>query len=202
MGQGMGRNELASKYSTMMGQMSVKCHPKWYVIICLHVSEVHLEKSRRNGAQKSPACPVWSKAHQWLSASLPSPATGEEGQWLTFWHYGQGKTTHVTPGRCTLTHNILYLQRKSRESESFFLSYCQSDEKVALTGKIKMARGTDVSLVISLSISPVDAAQTPLGCRHTSGKNCHRDATVPGVIKNEFSCCDVNTNDLSHDAFA
>lgn len=26
--------------------------------------------------------------------------------------------------------------------------------------------------------------------------------TVPGVIKNEFSCCDVNTNDLSHDAFA
>lgn len=26
--------------------------------------------------------------------------------------------------------------------------------------------------------------------------------TVPGVIKNEFSCCDVNTNDLSRAALA
>lgn len=25
---------------------------------------------------------------------------------------------------------------------------------------------------------------------------------APGVMKNELSCCDVNTNDLSHDAFA
>lgn len=96
---------------------------------------------------------------------------------MTFWHYGQGKTnqTHVTHERHTLSQNILYLQRNSVQPESTFLSHCQCDEKVALTGKIKMARGTDVSLAISLSISPVDAAQTPLGCRRTSGKNCQWD---------------------------
>lgn len=84
----------------------------------------------------------------------------------------------------------MYLQRNSEQTESTFLCYCLSDEKVALTGKIKMASGTDVSSFLSLPISPL---------RHPWDTGTHLEGivngidTVPGLIKNELSCCDVNT---------
>lgn len=74
----------------------MKCHSKWYVIIWLHVSEVHLEKSRGNGAKKSPARPVWSKAHQRLSASLPPSTTrDEEKKWPSGITDGEKQTKHT-----------------------------------------------------------------------------------------------------------
>lgn len=96
---------------------------------------------------------------------------------MTFWHYGRGETnqTHVTHKRRTLFSECTVLTEEFSTVGKHFLFHCQSDEKVALPEKIKMVRGTDVSLVISLSISPVDAAQTPLGYTETSGKNCQRD---------------------------
>lgn len=81
----------------------------------------------------------------------------------------------------------MYLQRNSEQTESTFLSDCLSDEKVALSGKIKMASGTDVSSFLSLPI------------RHPWDTSTHLEGivngidTVPGLIKNELSCCDVNT---------
>lgn len=84
----------------------------------------------------------------------------------------------------------MYLQRNLEQTESTFLSYCLSDEKVALTGKIKMASGTDVSSFLSLPISPL---------RHPWDTDTHLEGivngidTVPGWIRNELCCCDVNT---------
>jgi len=62
-----------------------------------------------------------------------------------------------------------------QQGKALLSSAVRSDEKVAIpeTGEKKRkrtARGTDVSSVISLSISPVDAAQTPPGGPGTSGK--------------------------------
>lgn len=84
----------------------------------------------------------------------------------------------------------MYLQRNLEQTESTFLSYCLSDEKVALTGKIKMASGTDVSSFLSPPISPL---------RHPWDTDTHLEGivngidTVPGWIRNELCCCDVNT---------
>lgn len=78
---------------------------------------------------------------------------------------GEKQTKHVTHKRHTFSECTVLTEEFSTVGKHF-LFLCQSDEKVALPEKIEMARGTDVSLVVSLSISPVDAAQTPLGCKH------------------------------------
>lgn len=62
--------------------------------------------------------------------------------------------------------------------------------------------GTDVSLVVSLSISPWKLLTHPWDTQtHLEGIVSGID-TVPRVMKNEFPCHDVNTNDLSREAFA
>lgn len=66
----------------------------------------------------------------------------------------------------------MYLQRNLEQTESTFLSYCLSDEKVALTGKIKMASGTDVSSFLSLPISPL---------RHPWDTDTHLEGIVNGI---------------------
>lgn len=79
---------------------------------------------------------------------------------------GETNQTHVTHKRHALLSECTVLTEEFTTVGKHFLLRCQSDEKVALPEKIKMARGTDVSLAVSLFISPVDAAQTPLGSTH------------------------------------
>ena len=134
---------------------------------------MHLEKSRGNGAKKSPARPVWTKAHQQLSASLPPASTRDRGRKkMTFWHYGPVETnqTHVT-----LVFRMYCTYRGIQNSQKALSLPLSEWWKGCSPRGERMARGTDVSLVISLSISPVEAAQTPLGCTETSGKNCQWD---------------------------
>lgn len=103
---------------------------------------------------------------------------------MTFWHYGRGEkqTKHTSLIKDTHFSECTVLTEEFSTVRKHFLFHCQSDEKVALPEKKKkqkkkntVARGTDVSLVISLSVGPVDAAQTPLGYTETSGKNCQWD---------------------------
>ncbi len=147
----------------------MKCHSKWCVIIW-HVSEVHLEELRGNGAKKCLKQSPSAAKCLFTSFSQRHQRGGEKNDLLALWRgINRPNTRHSykthTSSECTEFNSV----------EEHFLFHCQSDEKVALPEKIKMARGTDVSLVRSLSISPVDAAHTPLGHTRTSGRNCQRD---------------------------
>lgn len=143
---------------------------------------MHLETSRGNGAQKSPVWPVWRKAHQQLSASLPPSTTRdqEKKKWpsgIMDWetqtkHTSLIKYTHFLRMCCTY-RGIQYSQKALSLPLSEWWKGCSP--RVWGEKSPNMARGTDVSFVISLSISPVDAAQTPLGYTETSGKNCQWD---------------------------
>lgn len=58
---------------------------------------------RGNGAKKSPVRPVWSKAHQWLSGSLPPSTTRDkEKKWPSGIMDEEKQTKHVTHKRHTL----------------------------------------------------------------------------------------------------
>lgn len=77
-----------------------------------------------------------------------------------------------------------------RADRHHFRSYCLSDKKVALTGKIKTASGTDVSSFLSL---PISLLRRPWDTDTHLERIVNGIDTVPGLIKNELSCCDVNT---------
>lgn len=72
-------------------------------------------------------------------------------------------------------HSLLTMYCTYRGVESTFSSSVSAMKRLFQQRGEKTARGTDVSVILSLSISPEDAAQTPLGRTETSGKNCQRD---------------------------
>lgn len=134
---------------------------------------------RGNGAKKSPVRPVWSEAHQWLSASLPPSTTGDKGKkkWPSGIMDGEKQTKHVTHKRHTLFRMYCTYRRLRYSTFSSTVRVMKRlfSRRKKQKKEEEVVRGTDVSLVISLSIRPVDAAQTPLGRMETSGKNCQWD---------------------------
>lgn len=113
--------------------------------------------------------PISSKVPLYLHQ--PPETRGEWPSGIMDWR--QKTQTHSTHGKHFFRFDCTY--RGMRYSLEALNTYCcQSDEKVAFPEREKMTRGTDVSLVMSLSIKPADWAQTPLGCTETSGGNRQR----------------------------
>lgn len=84
-----------------------------------------------------------------------------------------------------------------------FLFHCQSDEKVALPEKKKHSEGDRCERGYkSLHQAYRCCSDAPWDTHKHLERIVNGIDTVPRVIKNEFPCRDINTNDLSHDAFA
>lgn len=129
--------------------------------------------------------------NQQLSASLRPPARRGEGGTLTFWHYGQTRI----PSRKD-AHLLRMYALYSRDSQKALSSPSVSAMRRWRSHRDRCELASESPSAPGIWLRhPWDADA------HLEGIRSGIDA-VPGVMKNELSCCDVNTNDLSHDAFA
>lgn len=163
-------------------------------MICnyLRVSEVHLEKSRGNGANRG------------LPEVKPISAHERRGRkqndLLALWTGRNKPNTSLTDDthflRMCCTYGGIQYDRKalSPPLSEWWKGCSPRENKNGERDRCELG---------------CKSLHQACGCRSdTPGIQTHLERivngidTVPRVMKNEFPCRDVNTNDLSHDAFA
>lgn len=141
-----------------------------YVTACLK-GAFGEKKPKRKWGKEIAARPVRGRAHQRLSASLPPPATRDEQgggkKWPSGITDGEKRTRHtsLTKDVHFLRMSCAYRGNSVQSGRALSLPLSEWWKGCSPRENKKTARGTDVSSVLSLSISPADAAPAPLGTR-------------------------------------